>query len=86
MYTVVFTEKALKALKNFDKSVSRMLVAWIRKNLDGCDDPRRSGKPLTGNHSGKWRYRVGDYRIMAKIEDEKVVIIILTVGHRKSIY
>lgn len=86
MYTVVFTEKALKALKKFDKSVSRMLIAWIRKNLDGCDDPRRSGKPLTGNHSGKWRYRVGDYRIMAEIEDEKVVIIILTVGHRKSIY
>ena len=86
MYTVVFTEKALKALKKFDKSVSRMLVAWIRKNLDGCDDPRRSGKPLTGNHSGKWRYRVGDYRIMAEIEDKKVVIIILTVGHRKSIY
>ncbi len=86
MYTVVFTEKALKALKKFDKSVSRMLIAWIRKNLDGCDDPRRSGKPLTGNHSGKWRYRVGDYRIMAEIEDKKVVIIILTVGHRKSIY
>lgn len=86
MYQVVFTDKAVKTLKKIDKNVSRMLVAWIRKNLDGCDDPRRTGKALIGNHSGKWRYRVGDYRIMAEIADEKITIYVVNIGHRKNIY
>jgi mRNA interferase RelE/StbE len=86
MYKVVLTNKAVKTLKKFDKSISKMLLAWIRKNLDGCDDPRKHGKPLTGNYSGMWRYRVGDYRIMAEINDETILIYIVNIGHRKNIY
>lgn len=86
MYQIVFTDKALKVLKKFDKSVSRMILAWIRKNLEGCDDPRRFGKPLVANHAGKWRYRVGDYRIMAEISDETITIFVVNIGHRKDIY
>lgn len=86
MYKVVLTDKAVKTLKKFDKNVSKMIFAWIRKNLDGCDDPRKYGKPLVGNYSGMWRYRVGDYRIMAEIEDETITIYIVNIGHRKNIY
>lgn len=86
MYQVIFTDKALKVLKKFDKSVSRMLLAWIKKNLEGCDNPRIHGKPLTGNHAGRWRYRVGDYRIMAEISDDTITIYVVNIGHRKNIY
>lgn len=86
MYQVVFTDKALKVLKKLDRSVSRMLLAWIKKNLEGCDNPRIHGKALTGNHAGRWRYRVGDYRIMAEISDDTITIYVVNIGHRKNIY
>jgi mRNA interferase RelE/StbE len=62
------------------------IMAWIRKNLDGCTDPRIHGKGLTANRSGEWRYRVGDYRLLAKIQDDKLIILVLTVGHRRDVY
>ena len=62
------------------------LVGWIEKNLVYCIDPRVQGKALVANHKGKWRYRVGDYRLLALIEDEEIVITIIDVGHRKDIY
>uniref|UniRef100_UPI0037C13B56 type II toxin-antitoxin system RelE/ParE family toxin n=1 Tax=Exiguobacterium sp. TaxID=44751 RepID=UPI0037C13B56 len=54
--------------------------------LVGTDDPRRHGKGLVSNRSGEWRYRIGDYRLVADIHDEKVVILILEIGHRRDIY
>lgn len=86
MYKVVFTDKAIKELKKLDKSVSRIILAWIRKNIEDCDDPRKHGKPLVGNHSGKWRYRIGDYRIMAEIDDGVITVFIVNIGHRRNIY
>lgn len=58
-----------------------MLLGWVRKNLEGCEDPRQHGKGLTANKSGQWRYRVGDYRIIAEIDDGKIIIMVLTIGH-----
>lgn len=85
-YKVLFTEQSKKELNKLDKSTMRLILAWIRKNLEGCSDPRQHGKGLTANRSGQWRYRVGDYRLIAEIEDEKITIIILTVGHRRDVY
>lgn len=85
-YHVEFTKDALKALKKLDKHTSLLITAWIRKNLEGCSDPRIHGKGLTANRSGEWRYRIGDYRIIADIQDDKVIILILEVGHRREIY
>lgn len=86
MYKVVLTDKAIKILKKLDKNTTRMMLGWIRKNLEGCSDPRIHGKPLVGNHSGKWRYRVGDYRLLAEIVDDEIVIYIVNIGHRRDIY
>lgn len=85
-YHVEFTREALKALKKLDPHTALFITAWIRKNLEGCADPRLHGKGLTANRSGQWRYRVGDYRLLAEIQDGKVVILILTIGHRRDIY
>ena len=78
-WEVEYTEQAVKQLKKMDKYTRTLLLSWIEKNLVGTDDPRRHGKGLTANRSGQWRYRVGDYRLIADIQDEKIVILILNI-------
>ena len=85
-YHVEFTKAALRDLKKLDRRIAAMITGWIRKNLEGCENPRQHGKGLTANRSGQWRYRVGDYRILAGIQDDKIVILILNAGHRSEIY
>lgn len=85
-YELLYTEKAVRQLKKLDKSVLVMIKAWIEKNLVGTNDPRRFGKALTGDRKGWWRYRVGDYRILADIQDDQLIILVIEVGHRSSVY
>lgn len=86
MYKVVFSQDVLKQLKKLDKSVAALIVGWIRKNLENCLDPRIHGKGLTANRSGQWRYRVGDYRILADINDSEITILVISIGHRRDVY
>lgn len=85
-YTVEFERRAQKSLKKMDPQQARIIMSLIKKNLVGTDDPRRHGKRLVSNHSGEWRYRIGDYRLIADIHDEKVVVLILEIGHRRDVY
>ena len=85
-YKVRIENKAVKQLKKMDKFQSKILIDWIEKNINGTDNPRLQGKGLVGNKSGLWRYRVGDYRIIADIQEEIVTILIVNVGHRRDIY
>lgn len=85
-YHVEFSKQALKDIKKLDKQTAALILGWIRKNLEGCADPRVHGKSLTANRSGEWRYRVGDYRLLAEIQDGKLTILMLTVGHRSEVY
>lgn len=86
MYKVEFTARALKELKKLDRHTAALLLGWIRKNLENCENPRLYGKGLTANRSGEWHYRVGDYRLIAKIDDSRILILVLSVGHRRDIY
>ena len=85
-YKVILSEKARKALKKLDKHTSSLIIGWIEKNREGCENPRIHGKGLTSNKSGQWRYRIGDYRLICDIQDKKIIIYVLEVGHRKNIY
>lgn len=85
-YEVEYTPRAVKQLKKLDKCTRALIYGWIEKNLEGCEDPRQHGKGLTANRSGQWRYRIGDYRLIAEIEDEKIIILILNVGQRRDVY
>lgn len=85
-YTVEYTKRAIKQLKKLDKQTSALLLGWIEKNLVDCDNPRQFGKGLTANRKGEWRYRIGDYRLVADIQDDKIVILILNIGHQRDIY
>ena len=85
-YHVEFSKDALKQLKKMDKTNAALILGWIRKNLENCENPRVHGKGLTANRSGQWRYRVGDYRILADIQEDRVLILVLNIGHRSDIY
>lgn len=85
-YSVETTERFEKEFKKLDRYTQRIIKAWISKNLEGCENPRQSGKGLVANRSGQWRYRIGDYRLICQINDNKLVILALTVGHRREVY
>ena len=85
-YSVLFSKEALKELKKLDKYTASLILGWVRKNLEGCEDPRAHGKGFTANQSGKWRYRVGNYRLLAEIQDKNICILIIKVGHRSEVY
>jgi mRNA interferase RelE/StbE len=81
-----YTINALKQLKKMDRQTASLILSFIEKRLIGCDNPRQFGKALQGTLNDKWRYRVGNYRILTKIEDNRVVITVIEVGHRRDIY
>ena len=81
-----FSKRADKQLSKLDHRQSKIIVAWLLKNINGCDDPRAHGRALTADHKGKWRYRIGNYRVLAEIKDEVLLVLALQVGHRKDVY
>ncbi len=81
-----YSETALKQLSKMDRPAMMIITKWVRKNLDGIDDPRRIGKPLKGGLNRYWRYRIGDYRVIAEISDFELIIYLVKIGHRKDIY
>lgn len=85
-YSVETTARFDREFKKLDHYTQKMIKAWIEKNLVNCSDPRAHGKGLTSNRSGQWRYRIGDYRLICLIEDNKLVILALSVGHRSEEY
>jgi len=86
MYNVELSDRFKREFRKLDKYTQKILRAWIDKNLVGCENLRAHGKGLTVNRSGQWRYRIGDYRLICAIEDERLVILALSVGHRSEIY
>lgn len=85
-YNIKTTPRFDKEFKKLDKYTGKMIKAWINKNLVGCENPRVHGNSLTSNRSGQWRYRIGDYRLICSIEDNELIILALSVGHRRDIY
>ena len=79
-------KKSLLKMKKRDPMEALRIFNWIEKNLVDCDDPRRTGKALTGQFEGSWRYRVGDYRILAEIHDDELIILVIDIGHRSTVY
>lgn len=75
MYDLIYDKKYLRSLKKIDRQAQKIITNWVESNLLNCQDPRFSGKPLTGNFKGIWRYRIGAYRLLAKIDDDKLIIL-----------
>ena len=85
-YEVQTTSAFDREFKKLDHYTQRIIRGWIVKNLVQCENPRAFGKALTANRKGEWRYRIGDYRLICTIEDDRLVILALAIGHRREIY
>ena len=79
-----FGPRAQRALKKLDRQTAARLVAYLEQTI--ANDPRARGKALTGELSGFWRYRVGDWRLICRLEDERLVVLVIDVGHRREVY
>ncbi len=86
-WRVEFEDAALKELAKLDKPVARRILAFLRERVAVLDDPRSVGEALKGSRLGDfWKYRVGDYRVIAHIEDGALRILVLKVGNRREVY
>jgi mRNA interferase RelE/StbE len=83
-WKIELTASAEKELAKLDKTVARRIIKYLRDRV--AIEPRASGKALRGDHSGLWRYRVGDYRVICEIYDDKISVLVVRVGHRKEAY
>lgn len=86
MWSVEFTADAARDLRRLDPQIARDILTYLRKRITTNDSPRRFGKALRGERQGLWRYRVGDFRLICLIEDEKLVVLVLRAAHRKEVY
>lgn len=85
-WTVEFDDAAAKELRKLDRQAQREILRYLRERIATDEDPRRFGKPLSRDMAGLWRYRVGNYRMICNIEDDKLVVLVLRAGHRKEVY
>lgn len=77
---------AAKEIRKLNKQAQRQILDFLGTRVHNCPNPRDHGKALSGEMAGFWRYRSGDYRIIVKIEDDRVRVLALAIGHRKEIY
>lgn len=85
-WTVEFDDRARRELRKLDGPVQQHILSYLREHIARSDDPRKFGTALRMDLAGLWRYRVGDYRLICRIEDSHLVVLILKVGHRRNVY
>jgi len=85
-WEVDLSPTALKQLGKLDKSVRRRILNFLRARVEKLDDPRQIGQRLHGTLSEFWKYRVGDYRVICSLEDDRLVVLVLRIGHRREVY
>jgi mRNA interferase RelE/StbE len=86
IWTIEIARTAEKQIKKLDRQAQESIVRFLRDRLQPPANPRQWGKPLQGDKGGLWRYRVGDYRLVCAIQDERITVLVLRVGHRKNVY
>ena len=86
VWRIEFDNDAARDLRKLGAEPQRLIFRYLRQRIATTEDPRRFGRPLTGDLKGLWRYRVGDYRIVAAIEESRFVVLVVTIGHRREVY
>jgi len=85
-WTVEYDRRVLKDLKKLDRKIQAQILDFFDERIAPSSDPRSMGKSLKSNFSGLWRYRIGDYRAVCRIEDDQFVLLVLRVAHRSKVY
>ena len=85
-WTVEFSSAAERQLRGLDPSTARRLGSYLKRLVAETTDPRERGRALMGPLTGLWRYRVGDYRIICELVDQRLVVVVVRLGHRSRVY
>jgi mRNA interferase RelE/StbE len=85
-WRIEITHTATKQFTKLDHQVQAEIVRYLRERIATDEDPRRYGAPLRKELAGRWKYRVGAYRLICEIQDEKILVLVLMVGHRSKVY
>lgn len=85
-WRIEIARTAEKQITKLSRSAQKIIQRFLRERLTPAENPRQWGKPLHGEKRSLWRYRVGDYRLICDIQDERLVVLLLEVGHRKDVY
>ncbi len=85
-WKITFNPHAKKELSELDKSVQKRIIKFLEERIQSHEDPRRLGGPLRGDLKSLWKYRIGDYRLICKIQDTLIEVVVLQVGHRRDVY
>ena len=86
-WSIEFNPKAKRELKQLDPQVARRISRFLFERIAQLENPRAIGEALKGSELGElWKYRVGDYRIIASIEDKLVTILVVRIGNRREVY
>ena len=86
-WKVEFSEGAKKSLSRLDKQVATRILRFLTERVAVADDPRSLGDALVGSTFGEfWKYRVGDWRLVCSIQDDRVVVYVLKIGNRREVY
>jgi mRNA interferase RelE/StbE len=86
-YGVELSAEVARELGKLDRQQAKRILKFLQERVAKLDDPRSIGKALHGSRLGEfWKYRVGDYRFICKIEDDRLIVLVLRVEHRKEIY
>jgi mRNA interferase RelE/StbE len=86
VWTVEFDDRARRELRKLDVKVQKDILRYLRVRIASSPDPRQFGKPLRLNLAGLWRYRIASYRVICRIEEHRLVVLVLKVGHRREVY
>lgn len=85
-WSVEWDERARRELRRLDRAVQHAILRYFSRRIQTDVDPRRFGRPLRHSRAGLWRYRIGTYRVICRIEDQRLIVLVLAVGHRREVY
>ena len=85
-WRIDFEPGAKKDLKKLDQQTRVLIQKYLDERIADCDNPRDHGKPLSGNKSGLWRYRMDKYRIICQIRDQVMIVLVIQIGKRDRVY
>ena len=86
IWTIDFLKPAKKRLKKLDQQMQKRILDFLYKRVLPTNEPRLLGKALTGDLNGYWSYRIGDYRVIADIQDDSFTIVAVSINHRREVY
>ncbi len=86
MWKIEYSEKAARELLKIDRQAAKRVKKYLDERIATDEDPRRFGEGLTENLAGLWKYRIGDFRVIAEIQEHRIVVLVVRIGHRSKVY